>query len=221
MASDDPKTRTDLIIEPTLEEPADNAAVTKDMSGLFGLDSLAVMNAKVTILEALLNTLTKDYTFNEFIREILLATMKVLKSEAGSFIEVDMKNQVMFFRAAVGTASDRITDFTIPLGQGVVGHVVESRLPFVVQDAAENKIHLKSLSAAVGFDVRNLVAAPVIIRGRVFGVVELLNRVGEKDFSPGDVELLSYMTSMASKVIETRMMITWARQQAKGSVKAS
>ncbi len=221
MTDNEGKTRTDLIVSPVLEEPAEGSAVSKDMSGLFGLDSVALMNAKVSLLEALLNTLTKDYTFNEFVREILLAVMKVVKSEAGSFLEVDMKNQHLFFRAAVGTASDRLTDFTVPLGQGVVGHVVESRLPFVVSDAKENKIHLKSISTAVGFDVRNLVAAPVIIRGRVFGVLELINRVGERDYTPQDVELLGYITAHAAKVIETRMMISWAKQHAQSGKKAA
>ena len=53
----------------------------------------------------------------------------------------------------------------------------------MVSDVAENKMHLKAIQDAVGFEARNLVAVPIVIRGRIFGVLELLNRIGEHDFT--------------------------------------
>ena len=48
---------------------------------------------------------------------------KVVKSEAGSLLEVDHEKNSLFFRAVVGASSDRVSNFVIPMGQGVVGHV--------------------------------------------------------------------------------------------------
>src|SRR6185312_12697288 len=127
-----------------------------------------------------------------------------------SLFELDPKANHLFFRAAAGTSSDKVANFTVPVGQGIVGFVAESRQPLVVSDAAENKIHLKKIDEAVGFQTRNLVAIPILVRGQLYGVLELLNRVGESTYSKQDVELLSYCAEMAARALEIRFMIAWA-----------
>ena len=189
---------------------------------LFGDDAVAITAAKFSLVESFLRHLTRDQSYQDFVRELLLSIMKVIKCEAGSMLEVDHKKNLLFFRAVVGASSDRVSNFVIPMGQGVVGHVAESRRALVVSDVAENKLHLKAIQDAVGFEARNLVAVPIVIRGRIYGVLELLNRIGEHDFTPTDVELLNYACEMASKTIEARLMISWpGKQSAKKPTEAA
>jgi GAF domain-containing protein len=178
-------------------------------------DGLAQLNARFTMVDSFLRILTKDITFKDFARELLLVLMKVVKSEAGSIFEVDHSNNTLFFRAVVGQSSDNLTKFTIPMGQGIVGHVAESRQPLVVADAEANHLHLRAVAKAVGFETRNLIAVPILIRGRVYGVLELLNRVGEPNFTTSDIELLNYFCEMAAKAIEIRFMLAWGAQNRK------
>jgi GAF domain-containing protein len=99
----------------------------------------------------------------------------------------------------------------VPFGQGVVGHVAASKFPLVVDDTEENKIHLKSIAQTAGFEARNMIAAPIIIRGKVYGVLELLNRVGEKKFTSVDLELVNYFCEMTARLFELRFMLAWAK----------
>ena len=132
---------------------------------------------------------------------LLVAIMAVVKSEAGSILEVDPKKNSLFFRAVVGQSSDEVVQFEIPMGQGVVGHVAESKQPLVVSKASENPITNKAIQNAVAFQAKNLIAVPILIRGRTFGVIELLNRVGEESFLNSDLELLNYIAEMAAKTV--------------------
>ena len=168
---------------------------------------------KARALERFLDALVHDYKFEEFVHELLLAILKSVQCEAGSVFEVDYNNNAVFSRTAVGGRAENISNFTIPIGKGIVGHVIESKQPLVVENVPENSVHLSTIAKAVGFDVRNLAAFPVLIRGRVFGVIELLNKVGEPDFGAGDIELLTYLTQMASKAIEVRLMLAWEKQE--------
>jgi GAF domain-containing protein len=221
---DDPSAQAPLNIEMVLESPPAAESPTSilgsgglnlsDDSHIFGDDAAVITAAKFALVESFLRQLTRDQAFSDFVRELLLSIMKVVKSEAGSLLEVDHKKNSLFFRAVVGASSDRVSNFVIPMGQGVVGHVAESRRALVVSDVAENKLHLKTIQDAVGFEARNLVAVPIVIRGRIFGVLELLNRIGERDYTSGDVELLSYACEMAAKAIEARLMIAWAAKRA-------
>jgi GAF domain-containing protein len=205
---------TPIELDVVLEAPSGASPTTISSAPLFGDDeSLALNAAKLALSEAFLSLLPLDQTFSDFMREMLLAIMKVIKSEAGSILEVDQPKNSLFFRAVVGTSSDQVSSFVIPMGQGIVGHVAESRRPLLVDNVAENKLHLKAIQDAVGFETRNLVAVPLIVRGKIYGVLELLNRIGEANFLPSDVELLNYTCTMAAKAIEVRLMLAWAAQQ--------
>jgi GAF domain-containing protein len=205
IANDDPKDSA-----PTLDFAEHAASPLSVETPLLPHDSLLVAVAKVGALESLLALIVRDCKFQEFMKEILNVIMRVIKSEAGSILELDHKNNTFFFRAVVGQSSDRVDHFIIPAGQGIVGYVAESGQPLVVHDVKENKIHLKSVSNAIGFEARNMIALPILIRGQVFGVLELLNRVGEHTFTPADVELLTYLCNMSARAIEMRLMIGWA-----------
>jgi sigma-B regulation protein RsbU (phosphoserine phosphatase) len=174
-------------------------------------EDLPLLASKLSILEAFFNLPTKNISFQDFMRELLLIIMKVIRSEAASLLEVDYVNKNIFFRAAAGVSSDQIVKYVIPLGRGIVGHVVESKQPYLLADAKENKVHLQAISNAVGFSTRNMLAFPLIIQGKVFGVIELLNRIAEKNFTETDFEILSYLSPFIAKTIEIRLMLTWAK----------
>jgi GAF domain-containing protein len=210
--SDEASLSLDMVLEPSPTAGAEPAsALSASMPGLFGEDTTVITNAaKIVLLESFLKQTTRDQGYEDFLREVLLTTMKVVTSEAGSLLEVDHERNSLFFRSVVGSSSDRVLGFVIPMGQGIVGHVAESRRPLVVANVAENKMHLRTIQDAVGFAARNLVAVPIVIRGRIYGVLELLNRVGEPDYTAADVELLSYACDMLAKAIEARLMIAWS-----------
>ena len=211
-------------LEMILEAPPEGGSPavglgSSPMSALFGDDSQMQTAAKFTIIESFFKSLTKDQGFGDFMRDLLLTTMKVVKSEAGSILEVDHHKNALFFRTVVGSSSDLVAKFVIPMGQGIVGHVAESRRPLIVSDVSGNERHVKEIQDAVGFKARNLVALPIIVRGRIYGVMELLNRIGESEYSPTDVEFLTYVCEMAAKAIEIRLMISWSTQRRTSTTK--
>ena len=206
----DPNEAQAPAVDTVLEEPA-GAEIPDVAAESFFSDDLPVLTGKLMAVEAFLKLTVRDTPFQEFIRDILLVMVKAVKSEAGSDIECAADGS-MFFRAAVGHGSDRVVRFMIPKGQGIAGHVAESRQPLIVGNVEADKTHLKAISTVVGFDARNMLAAPIVVRGKVFAVVELLNRVGEGGYSETDREVVNYLCEMAARAIEIRMMIAWSAQ---------
>ncbi len=205
---------------PSLEEPNAIEDTEAQMVKLFS-DDLPLMASKLSALEAFFKLLTADLKFQDFTRELLFVFIKAVKSEAASVLEINHNDNTIFFRTAVGHASDKVVKFVIPMGQGIVGYVAESRQPLIVSNVGENQKHLKAIADSIGFEIRNLIALPIIVRGKVFGVVELLNRVGEESYTEGDLELLMQLCEFAAKVIEVRLMISWAKKiQSEQSKKA-
>lgn len=171
-------------------------------------DSVFCLNRKFAAVETLFKLIGRDYySFGQLVSEILRAAVEQIRSESGSFIEVDYANNQMFFRAATGRDSENLFNFTIPIGKGVVGYVCESQQPMVLANVDDSKVYLRSISDAVGFETRNLMAYPVIIRGVTFGAIELLNRLGEPNYTEADREVMTTIADYAAKVIENRLMM--------------
>ncbi len=183
------------------------------VEGLFGDETVAQANAKALAYETFIRALAREQKFAEFAREILVAMMRAVPCEAGSLLEVNSAVNSLFFRAVVGQSAEKVADFVVPMGQGIVGHVAESRQSLVVDNAQEHELHLKSIGDTVGFVPRNIVAIPILIRGKVYGVLELLNRLGDSGFTSADLQLLNTLCDVAARVIEVRLMIAWAMQQ--------
>ena len=218
MGSDSsPKNKSDASLSaselPALELPPDTDLSPESQPNiLLEADSLATLATRLSAAESLLALLVKDVNFNDFMREVLLSFLKSIKCEAGSILEVDYSKNVLFFRSVAGQSSHRLSSVTIPWGSGIVGYVAESKNPVIIEDTNKDSRYLRSVSVSVGFDSRNLVAIPVLIRGRTFCVVELFNRVGKPCFDEQDLELMIQVAHFAAKVIEVRLMLNGARK---------
>src|SRR5689334_1409496 len=99
--------------------------------------TLTTALAKISALEEFLNIAVRDCKFNEFILEVLTTILKAVNCEAGSILEADYQTNTLFFRAVVGSSADQVVNFAIPFGQGIVGHVAESRMPLIVDNIPE------------------------------------------------------------------------------------
>ena len=171
-------------------------------------DSLFCINRKFAVVESLFRLVTRDsLSFGQLISEILRIGMDQVKSEAGSFLEVDYQNGCLFFRAAAGRSSEGLLNFTVPMGQGIAGFVCENQQPMALSSIDDSSVYLRTISNAVGFETKNMVAYPIVIRGVTFGCLELLNRLGEPQYTDADKEVLVTLCDYAAKVIENRLML--------------
>lgn len=173
---------------------------------------ISAVVARAEFLNEALGLLLKDLGFGDFCRSLLKAAMKAMPCDAASFIEVDASRNCFFFRASLGASSERIDHFEFPLNLGIAGHVYESRHPAYITHVSDDSHHLKAIAKAVGFDTRNMAAIPVVIRGRVYGIVEFLNRPSDTDFTPQEREGLETLVSDFARILEVRLMIGWALQ---------
>lgn len=100
----------------------------------------------------------------------------LIRSEAWSLLLVDEKEQSLSFAVSKGEHASAIKDFKLQIGQGIAGWVVRYRRPVIINDVARDKRFDPSLDRITGFRTRSILCAPLISRGRIIGVVELLNK---------------------------------------------
>jgi HD-GYP domain-containing protein (c-di-GMP phosphodiesterase class II) len=155
-----------------------------------------------SIAGALNSTLDLDF----LLQKIGAAAEKLTDSEASSIMLLSDDRKHLFFRVASGAKAKALKTMTIPMGQGIAGTVAASRRHEIVNDTSKDARFAGKFDKASGFVTRSLLCVPMVFRGELVGVVEVLNkRKGE--YGPGHAELLSSLAGVASVAITNARLI--------------
>lgn len=171
----------------------------------------ALLSVRIEVILAMSQLAPKELSYQELCREVLQQFRTAIPCEAGSLFELSSASNELFVRTAFGKAAAQVESFRIPLGQGIVGHVVESKTPMVLSgDVERSRIFMRQIADAVGFQARCVLVVPIVIRGRSFAAVELLNRVGVGQFDKRDVETALLLAKVAAAILESRLILAYA-----------
>ncbi|OWY71312.1 hypothetical protein B7486_12015 [cyanobacterium TDX16] len=122
----------------------------------------------------------------------------VLRSEASSVLLLDKRRNRLVFMAAVGDRGPSLIGEEFDAGLGIAGKVAMTGKPVVVSDVRDHRDFFRGIDAKSSFQTRGLIAAPLIWKGDVIGVVEVLNKLGGTHFDDEDLALLQVFANLAA-----------------------
>ncbi|KAB2964360.1 MAG: GAF domain-containing protein [Thermoanaerobaculia bacterium] len=121
-------------------------------------------------------------------------------AETSSIWELDEATGELFFRVVRGRAAPEIENLRIPLGEGIVGSVAASGRAEVIADVTSDPRWIGD--AAREFDTRAILAVPLVSRGRVIGVLQLLNPLEREGFTADDLRRMQLFAGPVSHALE-------------------
>lgn len=104
---------------------------------------------------------------------------------------------------------DGIDSIRVPIGQGIAGQVARTGQTIRIQDAYSDPRFTRAYDERTGYRTRSILAAPMKNHvGRIFGVVQALNkRTGE--FTPDDEEILAALATQAAiSIAHGRLLVS-------------
>jgi signal transduction histidine kinase len=125
----------------------------------------------------------------------------VLKVEAGSLLLVDEETEELVFQIALGEKAEGVKPFRLQMGQGIAGQVAQSGKPLKISDAQKDRRHYKAVDVTTDFLTRSILCVPMIFKGKVTGVIEIMNKL-EGGFTESDLTLLNSIATYAAIAIE-------------------
>ena len=140
-------------------------------------------------------------------RVLALALQKaeeLCQAESSSIWELDDESGELFFRVVRGRAAPGIQSLRVPLGRGIVGDVARTGRAEVVDDAAADPRWGGDPDAS--FTTRGVLTVPLIARGRVVGVLQMLNSVDGAGFDADDLRRMELFAGpLAAAVANARL----------------
>lgn len=134
----------------------------------------------------------------EVLQAIAQKAAAVLRSEASSVMMLDKRRQRLVFAAAVGDRGPALIGEEFDATLGIAGKVAATGKGFIVSDVRENKDFFRGIDAKSSFQTKGLMAAPLIWKGEVIGVVEVLNKIGGGSYDDEDLTLLQIFANLAA-----------------------
>ncbi len=158
---------------------------------------------------AILNRISADMTATLELEQVMAAAMqgldKALRVEAGWLLLVHEKQGRLVARMSMRHGEQLETDFSLALGQGLAGWVVQESKPLLVSDVrGETRFHA-GLNQALDIIARSVLCVPLVLRDKAIGAIEVVNKL-EGRFTEDDLALLSSIaTSLAIAIDNARL----------------
>jgi Nif-specific regulatory protein len=134
------------------------------------------------------------------LEHIAAQATRLLRCERASIFLWDQARGELVGRPALGLPGG---DLRIPADAGVVGKVMQTGEPQVVEDVHADPAWSAEVDSASGFRTRNLLCVPLTdAAGQRLGALEVLNKV-QGPFTPADVDTLRALAAQAVAALRT------------------
>lgn len=147
---------------------------------------------------------------NTLLERIMEESKQVAGAEASSLLLYDKRVDELFFHVVTGEAGDQEAlkqGVRLRLGEGIAGTAAQLRKAINVPDAPNDPRFFRNADAATQFDTRNILAVPLEDRGRLVGVLEVLNKIDGDSFTDFDAELMEMFAGLVGAAIANARLI--------------
>ncbi len=155
--------------------------------------------------------LSSKLELSELLTTVLELASRVVDAETASLLLLDEASQELYFDVALGLGED-LSKVRLKLGQGIAGAVAQTRKSEIINDVRADPRWSPRMDEQTGFVTRSILAVPILLKGRLIGVIEAINRRGGP-FVDGDVETFEAFASQAGVAIDNARLFASLRDE--------
>ena len=146
--------------------------------------------------------ITSEENLINLLDQILYNAMVVLRAEDGSLLLLDDETDELVFAVVHGDIRGELRGYRIGGDIGIAGWVATEGEPLIVDNPRQDWRFSPQIDEAFGFVTRSILCVPMITRGKLVGVIELLNKYDGNRFMDADATLLSILAHVAATALE-------------------
>lgn len=150
--------------------------------------------------------LSSKLDLGDLLRTVIELSARVVGAESASLLLLDEKTNELYFDVALGLG-EKASSMRLPLGQGIAGAVAAGRQPEIINDVRRDRRWSPKMDEQSGFTTRSILALPMEHQGRLFGVVEAINKK-DGGFTQQDVRALAAFASQAAIAIDNARLFS-------------
>lgn len=181
----------------------------KSMEALLALQrrikELQTLNEVVRVLNS---SLDPDQIFKRIMEKIT----DLIKAEAWSLLMLDKERDELYFEEAAGPVGQKLIGKRIEIGKGVVGWVAKGGKSIIVPDVNQDPRFNPFFDKKTSFKTKSILCVPLKRGNELFGVLEMINKIGGDPFVRDDLLLLEIFAEHATVAIQNAMLYKKIKQ---------
>lgn len=163
--------------------------------------TLRMLNARMDSLLDLTKNFRESYYVDVLLDSIASSAKQILHAEASSILLYDESGNLKF-EHTTGDRADELKGKVVSPGEGITGWVAIEGKPVIVNDVGKDPRFTKRFDGDSGFNTHSIICVPLIIDGRNIGILEVVNKQGEDEFTEQDQKILFSLADHAALSIQ-------------------
>jgi len=144
------------------------------------------------------------------LNQVMDTVIQLTGAERGYVMLNNKETGVLEFRVARGIDREQLARDEFTVSNTIINEVFNTRMP-VLTDNAHSDPRYQSMESIIGYQLRSILAVPLIVRGEVIGVVYCDNKVMTALFKDSELNLLTAFANQAAVAIENARLFESAR----------
>jgi diguanylate cyclase (GGDEF)-like protein len=146
--------------------------------------------------------LVSAYDMETLLTAVLERIQALIPADNWSLLLVDRQTGELYFAVVVGVNPEHLKGIRLKIGEGIAGAVAQSGKPVFIPDVNKDPRFSARADSITGFDTRSIIAQPLLVRGEVIGVFEVVNVEDEKFFREKYLPLLTILADYVAIAVD-------------------
>jgi diguanylate cyclase (GGDEF)-like protein len=157
---------------------------------------------KLSFFSEIGKAISASYTVSETLNAVMEQIGRIFAPTHWSLLLRNHTTGELTFTVVVGSGVSDLKGKKLPRGKGVAGWIAEKGTAVIVEDVGRDERFDPDMDSLVNFHTKSIIGVPLKSRDRVFGVIELVNKLDGSPFSSLELNLLQTVADYAAIAIE-------------------
>lgn len=194
-------TKLDLAVKRALEKRRSDLARFSLLEEL--KISNLILNRRIGEINALYEagkSIGSTSNLKDLLRQIVTLASNVTDAKVGSIMLLDERNKYLTIEAAIGLDKEIIEKTKLSIGESIAGSVALKGEPLIVENVEEHS-QFKRISKE-RYGSASLLCAPLKIKNKIIGVINMANKEGDENFTGNDLRMLTTFAAQAAIAVD-------------------
>lgn len=157
---------------------------------------------RITKLYQIGERITSNIKIKSLMQEIMETAKEALKAEASTLYLVDEEKQELWFEVALGEKGNLLKSIRLKIGEGsIAGLVAKEGVSLNIKDVNKDS-RRSNIAQKIDQKQKAMLTVPVKYKGKIIGVLQVINKRGGGTFTREDQEFLEGMSSQVAIALE-------------------
>ncbi|MFK5985506.1 MAG: sensor domain-containing diguanylate cyclase [Pseudomonadota bacterium] len=163
-----------------------------------GINDLVRLSFFVDIAKSI----SRSNTIDETLEQVMKNIGEIFTPRNWSLLLKEPNSDTLKFAIVIGEGSDNLVGKTLLIGEGVAGWIAEKKESVIIDNVQSDERFSGRVDAFTGFETTSIIGVPLCSGDKVFGVIELINKINGHHFTSMELKILTTIADFAAIAIE-------------------